>query len=224
MTIRYTHSSTTLDQLTAEFGVPVAMMHLGAFRKSAETCPHCEHKPKEWLSKELVVEVALIIDYDNGPLINPEESAVVICECPECGKKNIYHYPLRMLAEQDFIDKAKIEAEMKKRGLVNGWKPKKEDESISQARVFQRLARDKSLIMAGYGMGSHDKPIPDFKIPCFGHVLKSGKERDCKTIWTKENSHPHWESYGGKDFLVARCPDCHAQRGIQDDIGEGDAK
>lgn len=201
----------------------MSIMHEGAFRKRLDTCPHCEYKKEhyKWLTESLVIEIALIVDLNYGPLISPEETAAVICECPKCGKKNVCHYALRDLAEKDFINKELIQKEMDERGLVNGFKPKGEtDEAASVARMTQRVEETKAAVGLGMFSGGDKKKIPDYSIPCSGtvrHVGADGKytgeSEPCKEVWTKENSNPRWMS---SEYLVARCSICGMQTQIQD--------
>lgn len=229
MTILYTSSDATLVLLVQEFGAPMGMMREGAFRKRVDNCPHCEYEPKEWLIERLVVEIALIVDLKYGPIVNPEESATVICECPRCGKKNVYHYPLRMLRDEKFIDREKIEAEMERRGLTkSGFKKKTELEKIvaqstQEARLVQRLAEAQAGLSLGMAEPIPDY-IPDFEIPCGGDIVLlgddgfvTGEREPCTVVWTKENTNPRWMS---PDYLVVRCPNCGHQRSIQDELRE----
>jgi predicted RNA-binding Zn-ribbon protein involved in translation (DUF1610 family) len=161
----------------------------------------------EWIREDTLVEVALIVDYDYGPIVNPEESAVVICVCPKCGKKNIYHYPLRLLLNYDFIDSGRIEAEIKDRGLVDG--RKEVDKEASIARMSQRVAETQVALGLGMDKAPPDKPIPDFELPCHNS--------NCDEVWTKDNTNPRWMT---PDHLVVRCPKCGSQRPINKELEE----
>jgi predicted RNA-binding Zn-ribbon protein involved in translation (DUF1610 family) len=231
MAILYTSSTTTIDDLVQKFGAPMGMMREGAFRKRGEYCPHCEHKmpifDDGWLREKHVREIALIVDLSFGPIVRPEETAVVICECPKCGKKNIYHYPLRMLEEQEFIDSDKIRAEMERRKLTE--KKEKTDmekeleETTQEARLMQRVSEMQASL--NLDMLDDDVPndIPDFKLPCGGRKMildddeKFKEWKKCTVVWTKENTNPVWRT---PHHLVARCPECGHQRSITKELEE----
>jgi hypothetical protein len=232
MTIKYTNTPETFNSLLQEYGEPrmtIRGMHEGAFRKRLDTCPHCEYKRKKWLVEKLVVEVSFIADLKYGPMVSPEERAVVICVCPRCEKKNIQHYMLNSLLNADFIDKAKVKAELKKRNLSDtGFKVRtKEQEEIDSLTSQTVMAQRVYQAQAELGLGllppdSSNEEIPDFELPCWGTIMildkdgyNSGKSKKCDVIWTKENSNPSWRT---ATHLVARCPKCNAQRSITKDL------
>jgi hypothetical protein len=206
----------------------------GAFRKRLDVCPHCEYKRDyfKWLTKELMIEIAFIIDHKWGRIINPEETAVVICRCPnpKCDKKNVSHYALRTLLELDFVDHDLIQKEMDKRGLVDGFIPKEEiDEDAMLIKASARMVEAKAML--GLGMMSParaDKEIPDFEVPCGGSKIllddeglhiqdKKGhaKREPCTVILTKENCNPDWKT---PHHLVIRCPNCGHGKSITEEL------
>jgi len=124
MGILYSHSFTTINDLIAKYGAANLFgnyvgAHEGAFRKRMDNCPHCNYhlKHERWLRKHIVVEIVLVVDDSYSLWPNPEELVPVICECPQCGKKNISHYELETLLKLDFVDHNLINKEIESRGI-----------------------------------------------------------------------------------------------------------
>lgn len=116
--VLYTTSDTTITSLVQEYGVPMAMMRPGAYRKWMDHCPHCDHEMSEtkWATCPNLKEICAAEDRFTTDLVK-DTRFMLVSECPRCGKKSIRHYEYTELMEYDWIDHKQIIEWLKMRGV-----------------------------------------------------------------------------------------------------------